>query len=422
MEKKIDSKHDMIVKIMGYQSLTEPQKQLLGKAYDIADQCHQGQLRENGAPYLEHPMNVAYIVAQNYGDVDTMIAALLHDTLEDSTISLEQIASTFGDSVAQLVDGVTKLDKKEFFGSAEQKIASNMKKLFLSGLADARIWLLKLADRLHNMRTLNFKKDLKKQVETAQETKCIFIPFAYYLGYEDIRNELENLCFQYLEPSHYAYIKQAVDQLYQLLQSDFHRLKDELEQMLHNSQISFEPLEFRIKNLYDIYNQVVQCTNMPLEQAIQKSYNLFAFRIIVSNLAECYKMVQLVHNTFICNPHWEHNYLEIPNDNLYQAYHTTIEGETKLGYPWSDIYSLQLQIQTSKMSIRNRKGLYQQFPNPGLFTHFMNSQTSLFHQISQLSPDLNPLDYYQSVSQIIAGNSLRGKVLQFPDIYNRKSV
>ena len=180
--------------------------EIIKKAYDYADYLHEGQIRQSGEPYITHPLNVAYILSEMHADRDTICAALLHDTLEDCDISKEDIAELFNKDIANLVDGVTKISKMNFSSKAEQNLA-NTRKIITGITEDVRIIIIKLADRLHNMRTLEFKSEYK-QKENSLETMEIFVPLAYYIGAYRIKSELEDLSLQYLKPDMYKKIEE----------------------------------------------------------------------------------------------------------------------------------------------------------------------------------------------------------------------
>ncbi len=229
---------------------SEEDLKTLKKAYDMAEYYHKGILRESGEPYITHPLNVAYILSEMHADIDTICAALLHDTLEDTTITKEEIVREFNIDVLNLVDGVTKISRMNF-GSKEEQNYANTKKIINSLITDVRVMIIKLADRLHNMRTLEHKAPIK-QKENALETLEVFAPAAYSLGSYKIKSELEDISLRYLEPDFYAELEEKRKKIIDDNKKMHKDILLEVDRILKDKDIPRE-LKYRVKNIYGIY-------------------------------------------------------------------------------------------------------------------------------------------------------------------------
>ena len=291
--------------------------EIVKKAYDYANTLHDGQFRQSGEEYITHPLTVAYILAEMHADTDTLCAALLHDTLEDTNTTKEEIAHEFNKDIANLVDGVTKLSKMNFSTKEEQNLA-NTRKIITGITDDVRIIIIKLADRLHNMRTLSFKTEFK-QKENSLETMDIFVPLAYYIGAYRIKSELEDLSLQYLYPDKYKEIterkikieidnKDCLDEMY---------LK--IKRILESENIPND-IKIRTKNIYGIYKR--------LESGYKLSdiHDLFALKIMVDEIDKCYKTLYLVHREYHPINDKFKDYICNAKTNMYQSLHTTVFG------------------------------------------------------------------------------------------------
>jgi len=223
--------------------------EIIRKAYEFADELHKGQVRQSGEPYITHPLSVAYILSEMHADKDTICAALLHDTLEDCEVTKEEIAETFNKDVANLVDGVTKISKMNFSSKAEQNLANTRK--IITGLTnDARIIIIKLADRLHNMRTLEHKSTFK-QKENAVETMEIFVPLAYYIGAYRLKSELEDISFKYLKPDEYKKLEDKMNSKYTENIGCLNEMFSSINEILNNENI---PHEIKVRTKKYIWN------------------------------------------------------------------------------------------------------------------------------------------------------------------------
>ena len=290
---------------------------IIRKAYEYAYDLHKGQYRQSGEEYISHPLNVAYILAEMHADRDTVCAGLLHDTLEDTNITKEDIAENFNKEVANLVDGVTKLAKMSFSSKEEQNLA-NTRKIITGITDDVRIIIIKLADRLHNMRTLEFKSEFK-QKENALETIEIFVPLAYYIGAYRIKSELEDLSLRYLRPSAYKRISEMKLKLEEesnaCLQEMFYRIS----KILNDKNIPNE-IKVRTKNIYGIYRRINEGNRMV------DIHDLLALKVMVDEVENCYRTLYLIHKEYHPLNDKFKDYICNPKTNMYQSLHTTVFG------------------------------------------------------------------------------------------------
>ena len=302
------------------------------KAYEYADYLHQGQYRQSGEPYIIHPLNVAYILAEMHADSDTICAGLLHDTLEDTNITKEDIAHEFNQNVANLVDGVTKISKMNFSTKQDQNMA-NTRKIITGITEDVRIIIIKLADRLHNMRTLGFKSEFK-QKENALETMEIFVPLAYYIGAYRIKSELEDLSLQYLKSDMYKSIQERKLKLEELSKPCLEEMLYKIQKLLNDKNIPNE-IKVRTKNIYGIYKR--------LEEGYKLSdiHDLLALKIMVDEIDNCYKTLGIIHQEYRPINNKFKDYICNPKTNMYRSLHTTVFGP--------DDRLVQTQIRTFDM-------------------------------------------------------------------------
>lgn len=289
--------------------------EMVRKAYEYASEMHSGQTRQSGEPYIIHPLNVAYIVAEMHADRNTVCAALLHDTLEDTHATKEEIADLFNSDIANLVDGVTKISKMNFSSKAEQNLA-NTRKIITSITDDVRIIIIKLADRLHNMRTLEYKS-VFKQKENSLETLEIFVPLAYYIGAYRIKSELEDISFRYLKPKEYRRLYRIMSRASEENNIVLTEVLQNIEYILKNENIPNE-IKVRTKNLYGIYKRQSE------GYKISDIHDLLSLKIMVNELWECYKALGLIHSKYHPVNEMFKDYICNPKTNLYQSLHTTV--------------------------------------------------------------------------------------------------
>lgn len=303
------------------------------KAFEFASNYHDGQYRISEEPYIIHPLEVACILAELEADTETVIAALLHDLLEDTTATPELIKANFGDSILNLVSGVTKLSKFSF-SSREERQAENFRKMFLAMANDVRVILLKLADRLHNMRTLHhMTRD--KQKEIAQETLEIFSPLANRLGMWKLKSELDDLSLNYLHPDKYLEIAQLVSESKKEREEAVTSSIEKIDGLLKEQNILGE-VYGRAKNYYSIYNKMAN-----FNKTFQELFDITAIRVIVPSEKECYEVLGVIHSAFKPIPGRFKDYIAMPKSNLYRSLHTTVIGSN--GKP------LEVQIRTQEM-------------------------------------------------------------------------
>ena len=291
---------------------------LLRRAYVFSALEHRGQVRRSGEPYLQHPLAVAGILTALRSDVSALVAGLLHDTIEDTVATLEELEERFGKDIAQLVDGVTKIGKIQF-RSYEEKQAENFRKMLLSMADDIRVVLIKLADRLHNMRTLQHLGE-RKRYEIGQETLEIYAPLANRLGIGWMKNELEDLCLKFLKPDIYAGLKMRVAKRDEERQSYIEEVIQIVAQALQEAGLLGE-LHGRPKHLYGI-NQKMERQAISFEEV----YDLTAIRIITDKKMNCYAILGMIHSLWRPVPGRFKDYIAIPRSNLYQSLHTTVVG------------------------------------------------------------------------------------------------
>ncbi|MGB4658345.1 MAG: bifunctional (p)ppGpp synthetase/guanosine-3',5'-bis(diphosphate) 3'-pyrophosphohydrolase [Mobilitalea sp.] len=323
---------ELIQKIRSYHPSADIS--MIEKAYKLADGAHQDQLRKSGEPYIIHPLCVAIILADLELDKETIVAGLLHDVVEDTEFTIEQITSMFGAEIALLVDGVTKLTKLNYSFDKVELQAENLRKMFLAMAKDIRVILIKLADRLHNMRTLKYKEP-EKQKETARETMDIYAPIAQRLGISKIKIELDDLSLKYLEPEVYKDLSEKISTKRSERQAYIDDIVKDVRMHIEESGIEAK-IDGRIKHFFSIYKKMVN-QNKTLDQI----YDLFAVRIVVDSVKDCYAALGVIHEMYKPIPGRFKDYIAMPKPNMYQSLHTTLIGP--MGSPF------EIQIRTYEM-------------------------------------------------------------------------
>ncbi|HDZ3697647.1 TPA: bifunctional GTP diphosphokinase/guanosine-3',5'-bis pyrophosphate 3'-pyrophosphohydrolase [Vibrio vulnificus] len=329
------------LKDVAQEYLTEPQLEALRQSYVVARDAHEGQTRSSGEPYIIHPVAVARILADMRLDVETLQAALLHDVIEDCDVSKEDLEAQFGHTVAELVDGVSKLDKLKFRDRKEAQ-AENFRKMVLAMVQDIRVILIKLADRTHNMRTLGaLRPDKKRRI--ARETLEIYSPLAHRLGIHNIKTELEELGFEALYPNRYRVLKEVVKSARGNRKEMIQRIHSEIEGRLQEVGLQARVLG-REKNLFSIYNKM-----KTKEQRFHTIMDIYAFRVVVDTADTCYRVLGQVHSLYKPRPGRMKDYIAVPKANGYQSLHTSMVGPH--GVP------VEVQIRTEDMDQMADKGV-----------------------------------------------------------------
>jgi GTP pyrophosphokinase len=296
-----------------------PDLDLLKKAYVYSAKVHQGQIRQSGEPYLVHPLEVAGILAEMRLDEAAIVTGLLHDTIEDTLATREEIADLFSEEIADLVDGVTKLSQFSAGDTREEKQAENFRKMVLAMAKDIRVLLVKLADRTHNMRTLEHMRP-EQQERIARETLDIYAPLANRLGIQWLKSELEDLSFKYLKPQEYADLAEKVASRTRARDRFVAEVVGIIQEKLKESGIEAE-VHGRVKHLYSVWRKM-HAQELPFEQI----HDLVAFRVLVETVAQCYESLGLIHSLWRPVPGRFKDYIAIPKPNLYQSLHTTVVG------------------------------------------------------------------------------------------------
>lgn len=310
------------------------------KAYYFAKEKHDGQFRQSGEPYINHPIMVTYILANMHADRDTLCAAMLHDVIEDCNVTKKQISLEFNESIAELVDGVTNLTQINFKDKSERDFATK-RKIILGITKDARIIIIKLADRLHNMLTLQYKSQYKR-IEKAEETLEFYVPLARYIGAEKLRRELEDLSFQYLDKENYIKTKNEITQFVNSRRENLNTMFKEFYKLLFNENIPHN-LKLRIKNVYSIFNRLNN------GEDIQNIHDFIAIKVIVDDIKNCYNALRIVHSLYNPSNSTFKDYICNPKSNMYSSLHTSVYGP-------EDIL-VQTQIRTFEMEKINMYGL-----------------------------------------------------------------
>ncbi|MDR0381546.1 MAG: bifunctional (p)ppGpp synthetase/guanosine-3',5'-bis(diphosphate) 3'-pyrophosphohydrolase [Oscillospiraceae bacterium] len=305
----------------------------LRAAYEFAARAHEGQLRKDGSPYVTHPVEVAHIVVDLALDLDSVIAALLHDTIEDTGFEYADIKSNFGATVANLVDGVTKLTRVPYTSKEDQQM-ENLRKMFLAMARDIRVILIKICDRLHNMRTLEYHNAQKRR-EKSLETMEIYAPLAHRLGMQKMKWELEDLALFNLDPVGYKEIMSELATRSAVHESFLAHVQERLADRLVESGIKAH-IEGRIKHIYSIYRKMYN-----MHKSLFEIYDLYAVRVIVDELADCYNVLGFVHDLYKPMPGRFKDYISTPKPNMYQSLHTTVIGREGLPF--------EVQIRTWEM-------------------------------------------------------------------------
>ncbi|MEK7524380.1 MAG: RelA/SpoT family protein [Patescibacteria group bacterium] len=368
--------NELLEKIHGYSSEIDLSR--IKSAYEFAKKAHQGQLRQSGEPYLMHPMRTVQILTNFRVDEDTLAAAFLHDVPEDTDIPISEIERLFGSKIAYLVDGITKLSKVHYRERMEQRQIESLKKLFIHSAQDLRVILIKLADRLDNMRTLNFIAGENKRHRIARETLEIYVPIANLLGIGEIRTELEDLCFEHLFPMDFAHLKREVEENLEerdfILKEMIHLTEKELQKRNLEAEIIGRP-----KTLYSIYRK------LQTKQTLNNIDDLLAIRVMVPTRSDCYNMLGIVHQLFKPKIGRMKDYIAVPKPNGYQSLHTTVFGLSGS--------IAEFQIRTRYMHLEAEYGIaahyFYKYSDEQELANIMQQKSSWVQRILEMQKDNN---------------------------------
>ncbi|HON37900.1 MAG: RelA/SpoT family protein [Desulfomonilia bacterium] len=396
--------NDILEEVSGY--IPDADTRIIEKAYVFSARVHQGQTRLSGEPYLNHPLEVAYLIAQMHLDVTAVAAALLHDTIEDSLTKVEDIAAGFGDEVAQVVDGLTKISKIDFRSEEEQQ-AENFRKMILAMSKDLRILLIKLVDRLHNMRTLQYHKP-KSQERIARETLEIYAPLANRLGIHWLQIELEELSLKYLDPTGYKTLKARLEDIEKAKEAYLSDVMGQIRSKLESMGIKAE-VKGRIKHVYSVY-QKLKKQGIPFEDV----YDVMGMRIIVSSVAECYETLGIIHSIWKPIQSRIKDFIAMPKANMYQSLHTTVFG------PGGD--RIEIQIRTREMDYIANEGIaaHWRYKDGMQISDHEGERLSWLRQLLEWQKELkDPHEFLQSVKIDLYPEDVyvftpKGEVKRFP--------
>ncbi len=372
---------DLINKVKSYNKFLNPET--LSKAYDFALKAHEKQKRDEGSPYIIHPVAVANILTDLKLDSATIATGLLHDTIEDTQATYKTIEKEFGKEVADLVDGVTKISAYENQAASDSK-AENFRKLILATSKDIRVLLVKLADRLHNMRTIQFVTKKEKQIRKAKETMEIYAPLADRMGMNRIRDELEDLSFQVLNPNARKLIKDRLDQIKENNLNNFNTISEDFSNLLKENELTAK-IYGREKTPFSIWRKIQQ-KRISLEQIT----DIIGFRIILDDVSSCYKALGIFHSKWNCIPGRFKDYISSPKINKYESLHTAIIGPNKR--------PIEIQLRTMQMH---------EFAQRGIASHWKYKSSEKFNSLTWKEYDWladlveiidrneNPEDFYE---------------------------
>ncbi len=381
---------------------------LMRRAFELAQVAHAGQVRASGEAYIIHPLNVAEILTKLHIDDVTVSAAFLHDVVEDTTYTIEQMQELFGQEVAMLIDGVTKLGKIQYKSKEEQQL-ENYRKMFLAMAKDIRVIMIKLADRLHNMRTLKYMR-ADKQIRIARETIEIYAPLANRLGISNIKWELEDLCFRYLEPERYYELVEGVSKKRKERQAFIDTATDKIKEKLLLAKIDGE-ISGRAKHFYSIYKKMKRD-----KKDISEIYDLSAVRVLVHTVKDCYAVLGMIHAMWKPIPGRFKDYIAMPKSNGYQSLHTTVMTE---GSP------LEIQIRTLAMHQVSEYGVaahwkYKESGKSVGANSDMDQKMSWLRQLVNLQQELSdPREYFEALKVDVFSDEVfvftpKGDVIDLP--------
>ena len=406
--------HEIAAKLEEILSHFEPDEQkLIRQAFEFSSEAHAGQLRKSGDPYISHPLETALILTKLGLDAKAIAAALLHDVSEDTHAKIEDIQKSFGEEVAYLVRGMTKLREVRLKGSYEPNYIENLRKMFVAAAQDLRVVLIKLADRLHNVRTLQYIAK-EKQASYARETLEIFAPLANRLGIGEIKGELEDLAFPFVFPNEYRELQKKLDPAYAEKKQYVEDAISEIKDILKESDVKVMDIHGRTKHLYSLYKKMLKYQTNDINHIT----DLVAIRIIAQDAADCYAILGVIHKHFKPLPGKIKDYISLPKPNGYQSLHTTVFGpEGKI---------LEIQIRTAEMHDYAERGIaahwaYHEIDKPKTGKFAAGRKLTWVKQLHDLQKGLkeNPKEFIQTLKLDIFQNRIfcftpKGDVVDLP--------
>ncbi|WP_202906839.1 RelA/SpoT family protein [Abyssisolibacter fermentans] len=376
------------------------------KAYRFAEIAHEGQFRNSGERFFIHPCEVAIILANINMDIDTIVAGLLHDVIEDTDVTYEKIVEVFGDEIALLVDGLTKL-KKIKYRTKEERIAENMRKMVIAMSKDIRVIIIKLADRLHNMRTLEYKSEEKKK-EIALETLEIYAPIANRLGIFKIKWELEDLSLRFIDPQGYYELVEKVSKKRKEREEYIQYVMNKLENALNETNIEHE-ISGRPKHFYSIYKKMVY-----QNKTFEEIFDLTAVRVVVDSVKECYGVLGIVHTLWKPLPRRFKDYIAMPKPNMYQSLHTTVIG------PKGEIFEIQIRTMDMHRTAEFGIAAHWKYKEGKTKSDDFDKKLAWLRQMLEWQKEMNdPVEYMESLKIDLFTNEVfvftpKGDVINLP--------
>ena len=352
--------------------------EVINKAYLMAEKMHAGQFRKSGDPYVQHPLEVAYILVTLHTAPSTVAAALVHDVLEDTTVTIKEMEEELGPDVTHIVDGVTKISKLKYM-TVEKALAQDHQKILLAMANDIRVILVKICDRLHNMRTLQFHDNEEKRKKIAKETLDLYAPLAHRLGMYRIKAELEDLSLKYICPEEYKEIAAAIKTKKSERNEDIILMSSNIESLLKKHGLLKFDIKGRIKNIYSIYKKIIS-----KNKTIDEIYDLLALRVVVHTVEECYRVLGIIHGEWTPLPMRFKDYIAVPKANMYQSLHTTLVG------PNGKIF--EIQIRTEEMD---------EIAELGVAAHWAYKEGTNYNPESQQSEIVQKLKWYKDLSTYV---------------------
>ena len=428
---------------------TKEEKELINKAFELSKKAHEGQKRMSGEPYFTHPFETAKILIKMRMDVQTIVAGLLHDVLEDTEISEKTIEKEFGSEVLFLIMGVTKLGTLKYRG--HQRHVESLRKFFVAIASDIRVVIIKFADRLHNLRTLEFIPEAKRE-RIAMESIEVYAPLANRLGMAKLRGEIEDAAFPYVYPKEYAQVEEIIKEKQSIYEKNLNEVKIELEKELKKNNIKVVDISYRLKHKYSLWKKLIK-----RDMDIEKIYDMVALRVIVENVEECYRVLGIVHSIWRPFPGRIKDYVATPKPNGYRSIHTTIftgsGGAAEIQIRTRDMHTEAAYGVAAHFIYKENEGKKSNFDkekfkwiqelkdlnyNPDdptsflehLEMDFFNDRIFIFTpkgEVIDLPEDSSPIDFayaiHSDVGDHISGAKVNGKMVQiFSKLKNRDIV